>query len=260
MFMDNRAIGVFDSGMGGISVLAKALQILPNEKYLYYGDNAHAPYGTKSDVEIQSRCQQIVDFFVQKECKAILIACNTASGAAADFLRAKYSLPIISMVPALKPAYQAFPHGSIAVLATPLTLKLPKFQNLMEKYGENTFPLACPKLVECVEKNEMDTEVLEKWITYYLSDVEKQNLKAIVLGCTHFTFVKNKIQELYPHVQIIDGNTGTIRELARRIVPHEQSSSTPHYQIFSSTEDENLLFHMDTLLAKALEGKDYYQV
>ena len=138
--MDNskKAIGVFDSGLGGISVLRDLKKLMPNEDFIYFGDSAYAPYGIKTKDEITKRCVEIIDFFIEKGVKAVVIACNTATSASANYLRKKYKdLPIIGMEPALKVATQGVKNNNIVVMATPLTLKEKKFETLMHKFRGN---------------------------------------------------------------------------------------------------------------------------
>ena len=137
----NDPIGVFDSGVGGISVLAELMRTLPNERFLYYGDSLHAPYGTKPEAEVLGYVRGIMAEMMRRGVKAVVIACNTATSVAAATLRAELDLPIIGMEPALKPASEIRHGGQILVLATPVTLRLQKFQALMARYGE---PCRCP--------------------------------------------------------------------------------------------------------------------
>ena len=249
--MDNRPIGIFDSGMGGISVLAEAMKVLNNESFIYFGDNLYAPYGTKSSEKIYDRAKYIVDFLIQKNVKAILIACNTASSVAAERMRNEYDLPIIAMEPALKPAALEFPGKDIAVLATELTLRLEKFKRLMNKYGSNAIPIACPKIVEYVESSNQDED---KLIEYLKSLIENNKYSAIVLGCTHFVFVKDIIADLYSEAKIFDGNLGTAKQLAKILKNKEllsDGNKTQKVEFFSSSNDPLTIKIMQKLLKKA---------
>ena len=178
-------VGVFDSGMGGISVLRELRAQLPGENIIYYGDTAHAPYGTKPPSEVMDRVRQVMALLMERQAKAVLIACNTATSVAAATLRAELSLPIIGMEPALKPASELRHGGRILVMATPLTLRLPKFQALMARYGEGAIPLPCPGLMELVEEGELDGPEVEDYLTRLLTPYRHTPLYAVVLGCTH---------------------------------------------------------------------------
>lgn len=209
-------IGVFDSGVGGIGTLAALRRELPQERFLFYGDTANAPYGTKSREEVMGCVSRIMDHLLAQDVKAVVIACNTATAVAAAELRARYTLPIIGIEPALKPAHEMRRGGSILVLATPMTLKLEKFRALYERYGEGAIPLPCPGLMELVER-EADDEarryLLELFSPYDLSQVD-----AVVLGCTHYPFAAKAIRRvLGPEVALLDGGEGTARETLRRL-------------------------------------------
>ena len=210
----NSHIGVFDSGVGGIGTLAALRRVLPQERFLFYGDTANAPYGTKSREEVMACVSRVMDHLLAQDVKAVVIACNTATAVAAAELRARYTLPIIGIEPALKPAHEMRREGSILVLATPMTLKLEKFRALYERYGEGAIPLPCPGLMELVER-EADDEarryLLDLFAPYNLTKVD-----AIVLGCTHYVFLRPVLKDILPlNVKVLDGNEGTARQLRR---------------------------------------------
>ena len=207
-------IGVFDSGVGGISVLAALERELPNEHFLYYGDTLHAPYGTKAPEEVMACVRQVMAELTARDVKAVVIACNTATSVAAATLRQEMTLPIIGMEPALKPAAMVRHGGEILVLATPVTLRLPKFQSLMERYGEGAVPMPCPGLMELVEQKDFDAA--KKYLLHALEQVDLSKVDAVVLGCTHYVFLRPLLEEILPvSVQIMDGNEGTARQLHR---------------------------------------------
>ena len=211
---DGRPIGVFDSGVGGIGTLAEMMRVLPQERFLFYGDTANAPYGTKSREECMACVQQVVDRLLSQDVKAIVIACNMATAVAAQELRARYELPIIGIEPALKPAHEMRRGGSILVLATPMTLRLEKFRALYERYGEGAIPLPCPGLMELVEReaHEEARDYLARLFAPYTLD----EVDAVVLGCTHYVFLRPILAELLPgRVKVLDGNAGTARQLQR---------------------------------------------
>jgi len=183
-------VGIFDSGMGGISVLKEAKKMLPKESFIYFGDGKNIPYGTKSVKALIQLSDDICKMLIEKyDVKAIVIACNTATSAAVTTLRKKYDIPIIGMEPALKPAVKAHFAGSVGVLATPVTLREEKFRKLSSLYNETTtvINLPAPNLVELVESGIVNgskaTEEIEKALGSY-----KNALDALVLGCTHLFF------------------------------------------------------------------------
>lgn len=211
-------IGFFDSGAGGISVLKTAVCLLPNENYLYYGDSLNAPYGTKTKAEVLQLAQNVVEKLLSEDVKAIVIACNTATASAAKELREMYSLPIIGMEPALKLASEMREDGLVLVLATPGTLKSEKYAALYAKYGQNAVSLPCPGLMEFVERGEMDTPALHNYLSAVFQPYQGLHIDAVVLGCTHYVFLKKAISKHFPkETAIIDGNEGTIHQLTRRL-------------------------------------------
>ena len=180
--MDQRPVGLLDSGLGGISVLGEALRQLPNEDYVYYGDTANAPYGDKTPEEVLGLVHQAVERLIELRCKAIVIACNTATSVSAGKLRQELALPIIGMEPALKPASQLPGGGKILVMATRVTLALPKFQALMAQYGRDAVPVPCPGLMECVERGELEGPQVTALLRQLLGPWLSQPVKAVVLG------------------------------------------------------------------------------
>lgn len=211
-------IGIFDSGMGGISVLKEAKKMLPKESFVYFGDGQNIPYGKKSVEELIQLSNSICEMLLREyQVKAIVIACNTATSAAVSYLRNKFDIPIIGMEPALKPAVQEHEGGTVGVLATEVTLREEKFRNLAALYSQSTHivKLPAPNLVHLVERGIVTGEEANKEILTALKGCEN-NLDALVLGCTHFVFLKRTIKELFHHkLSIYDGNAGTVRNLKR---------------------------------------------
>lgn len=201
----NSPIGIFDSGIGGVTVLKEILKILPNENYIYYSDSKNNPYGDKSDEQILNFCDEIVKQFINKNCKAIVIACNTASAKSAKFLREKYQDKIIIAIePAYKMVHDYAYNGATLIMATKGTLESEKFYNLYEKYNNNkTYLLPCKGLAELIEngyKEDID-KYLEKNLSKY-----KGNVENIVLGCTHYPLIKNQIKEVLGNVNFFEGS------------------------------------------------------
>lgn len=244
----NAPIGIFDSGSGGISVLRTALRMLPNERFLYYGDTANAPYGTKSEEEVIALAKRVTAHLLQQGCKALVIACNTATCAAAATLRAMYpDLIIIGMEPALKLAHDLRPEGDILVLATPVSLSSNKYRLLYTAYGEHAYSLPCPGLMDFVERGDIDSEEIKSYLMDKLSPyLANGNIPAaVVLGCTHYVFLKNTIQSLVPkETLVLDGNEGTVRQLGRRLMQqdllNDAECTLPRAQLASSGSDEAL--------------------
>ena len=210
---DARPIGVFDSGVGGVSVLRDLVRLLPRERFIYYGDNKNAPYGTRSEEEIRALSLDVANWLLSRDVKAMLVACNTATSAAIQTLRERLSIPVVGMEPALKPAYELHADGKILVLATPATLRQAKFHRLYERYGEHAVALPCPELVEFVESGRCEGDEIDAYLARRFADVQGEKLAAAVLGCTHFSFLKRAFAKAIPGVPLIDGNEGTARRL-----------------------------------------------
>ena len=213
-----RPIGMYDSGVGGISVLREAVRALPNERFIFYGDTKNAPYGTKSREEVLRLARRVTEELLRRGAKAILIACNTATSAAAADLRAQYpDLPIIGMEPALKPASLLHRDGLVLSLATPATIAGEKYAMLYEQYGDGVVSLPCPGLMEFVERGEMSGPALDAYLRELLWPYLDKKVEAVVLGCTHYVFLRRAIGAFFPGAPLIDGNAGTVRQLINRL-------------------------------------------
>lgn len=251
--MNAHPIGVFDSGVGGIGTLAALQRELPQESFLYFGDTRHAPYGTKSRDEVMTCVDGVMQHLLSAPVKAVVIACNTATAVAAKALREKYTLPILGMEPALKPAHALRHGGSILVLATPMTLRLEKFQQLYALYGEGAIPLPCPGLMELVEQEA--TEQARRYLLELLHPYDLRTVDAVVLGCTHYVFLRPLLRELLPEsVSILDGNEGTARQLRRVLTERDlltDATAPGKIRLETSGDAETVLPVMERLLEKA---------
>ena len=247
-----RPVGIFDSGVGGISVLRELRAQLPQENVIYYGDTAYAPYGTKPPEVVMARVRQVMAELLDRDVKAVVIACNTATSVAAATLRAEMTLPIIGMEPALKPAHQLRHGGRILVMATPLTLRLPKFEALMARYGEGASPLPCPGLMELVEEGKLDGTEIEDYLHRLFAPYRDTPVDAVVLGCTHYVFLHPILRRLLPaETAILDGNAGAIRQLRR--VLEERNALRPEgasgrVELHTSGDEALVLPRMKQLL------------
>ena len=223
--INNQAIGVMDSGVGGISVLKHIHALLPYESLIYFADSKYAPYGSKTPAEITARCMIIADFLIKHNVKALVVACNTATAAAIDEMREKYAAPyfnfiIIGMEPAVKPAAEASKNGIIGVLATVGTLKSAQFAALLENYGRNVKVVTqgCVGLVECIERGELDAPETKALIRQYTAPLLAEGADTIVLGCTHYPFVKHVIQEIVgDKITLIDTGAAVAKQLKRQL-------------------------------------------
>ena len=215
-----KPIGVFDSGVGGISVLQHIHATLPNEHLIYFADSRYAPYGNRTAQEIQSRCFAISDFLISQGVKAIVVACNTATAAAIDAMRERYSVPIFGMEPAVKPAAAATKNGIVGVLATVGTLKSAQFAALLESYGRNVQVVTqgCEGLVECIEHGELDTESTRQLLQLYCEPLLREGADTIVLGCTHYPFVRPLIKQVVgDDIVLIDTGSAVAKHVQKRL-------------------------------------------
>lgn len=248
MDKDKLSIGFFDSGVGGLSVLRETIKLMPNENYIYFGDSKNAPYGVKTVKQVQELSFNAIDFLRSKGVKAIVVACNTATSAAIGELReANKDIPIIGIEPALKPAVEMHRAGSIVIMATPMTLAEKKFNALQEKFKKEAdiTPLPCDGLVELIESGIIEGELIDTYLRKKFEEVENDDIAAIVLGCTHYPFIKSTIIKILgENVPVIDGSEGTSRHL--KTVLEEEGIVNPSgekgkVEIYNSSNDENII-------------------
>lgn len=255
--MDSKsAIGVFDSGLGGISVLETIHEIMPNEDLIYLGDSKYNPYGTKTKEQITERCISICDEFKKRNVKAIVIACNTATSACVDILRKKYDLDIVGMEPALKVACDLGSHQKIAVWATELTLSENKFACLMDRFKQEheIIKVACPKLVRIVEQDQLeDEEVVQAALKEYIHASSIASLDSIVLGCTHFPFYKEPLNKLCPNVRLVDGSVGTTLHLRSLLESKNLLNDSQHIGCITWLNTDESKIELSKRLFKRLE-------
>ncbi len=213
-------IAVFDSGLGGISVLRHLRRVLPQERFLYFGDSANAPYGTKTKEEVKALTFSAAEKLMSRGIKALVVACNTATSAAINDLRAAYSdLIVVGIEPALKLAADKFPRGAIGVMATPMTLREQKFAALMARYEDScrVYKLPAPGLVELIESGKADSPEADALLQDLFAPLPEK-LDALVLGCTHYPFASESLRRvLGKDVALLDGGDGTARETRRRL-------------------------------------------
>jgi len=243
--INNQAIGVMDSGVGGISVLKHIRVLLPFEHLMYVADSKYAPYGNKTAEEITARCMVVADYLIAQDVKALVVACNTATAAAIDTMRSTYDVPIIGMEPAVKPAAAATKNGVIGVLATVGTLKSAQFAALLESYGRNVKVVTqgCVGLVECIERGELDTPETKALIRQYTLPLLAEGADTIVLGCTHYPFVKQVIQEIVgDKITLIDTGAAVAKQLKQKLAEKgllTQNTEKAEVHFWTNSEAEN---------------------
>ena len=213
-------IAVLDSGLGGLSVLRHLRRLMPGERFLYYGDSANAPYGTRTRQEVEALTLRAADTLMGRGLKALVVACNTATSAAIETLRAEYpELIVVGIEPALKLAADRFPGGRIGVIATPVTLREEKFCRLLSRYDRlcRVYQIPAPQLVPLIEQGLVDTPQMEQTLRALLGPYVGR-LDALVLGCTHYPFASHAMERLLgPGVEVLDGGAGTARETRHRL-------------------------------------------
>ena len=224
-------IGVFDSGVGGLSVLREIRQLLPNETLLYVADSGHVPYGEKSPEYIRERCVLITEHLLAQGAKALVLACNTATAAAAAELRERYAdLPIIGMEPAVKPAAAATRSGVVGVLATTGTLKSAKFAALLDRFAADVRVITqpCPGLVEQIEAGELNSPRTRALLQGWVEPLLAEGCDTLILGCTHYPFLRPLLVELVPpSVTLIDTGAAVARQLQRLLTQHDMLATAP---------------------------------
>ena len=231
-------IAVFDSGVGGISVLRQLRKLLPRERFLYYGDSANAPYGTRPTSEVRQLSMAVAEGLIPRGIKALVVACNTATAAAIDTLRQAHpDIIVVGVEPALKLAADYFPNGTIGVMATPVTLREEKFNHLVDRFAErcSVIRLPAPGLVELVEAGKANSPESEALLQRLLGPYIGK-LDAVVLGCTHYPFAVETVKKLLgSHVAIYDGGEGTARETKRRLEVSGLLSDGPGEILFENS-------------------------
>jgi glutamate racemase len=216
----SRTIGVFDSGVGGLSVLHHIRAALPDERLIYVADSAHVPYGDKPASYIEQRSLALTRFLVGQGAAAIVIACNTATAAAVASLRNHFNIPILGMEPAVKPAVAASRSGVVGVLATIGTLESARFAALLEKYAGDVeiVTQSCPGLVEVVERGDLGGRKARSLIERYTSPLLARGADTLILGCTHYPFLAPLIRDVVgDDIALVDTGAAVARQLQRRI-------------------------------------------
>jgi len=232
-----KPIGFFDSGMGGLSVVRTARQLLPLEDICYCGDSANAPYGTKKPEEIQALTRAGVQILLDQDVKALVLACNTASGVALTHLQAALDIPVLGIQPAMEAAQRLRRTGEILVLATPATFKTARYGALKARFGRHTLDLPAPGLMEFVERLELEGPLLEAFLRALFNPCQGKAIDVVVLGCTHYPFLCAAIQPFFPDAVLIDDSPQVAAQLREQLqaldllTPNTKSGSL---RLFSS--------------------------
>ncbi|MFP0198435.1 MULTISPECIES: glutamate racemase [Pseudomonas] len=230
--MREAPIAVFDSGVGGVSVLAEIQHLLPNESLLYLGDCGHIPYGEKTPEFIRQRCSVMAGFFREQGAKALVIACNTATVAGVADLRRDFpEWPIVGMEPAVKPAAAATRSGVVGVLATTGTLQSAKFAALLDRFATDVRVITqpCPGLVERIESGDLHSPELRALLKHYVDPLLANGCDTIILGCTHYPFLKPMLKSMIPEsISLIDTGAAVARQLQRLLAERDLLAAGPN--------------------------------
>lgn len=251
-----QAIGVFDSGSGGLSMLAVVRKQLPREHFMYLADSANAPYGTKSVETVEKLTLAAVRRLAEQGIKALVVACNTATAAAINALRETYDFPVFGIEPALMTAAESRDKGKILVMATPLTINSSNYKSLYSRYGQHAISLPCPGLMEFVEREELDSPDLHAYLHGVLASYKNETIDSVVLGCTHYLFLKKALrQHLAPDTKLLDGKEGLANQLIRSLAEQNLLTDQPGTGSVDiiSTGDQTKLHHLQRMWALAQE-------
>lgn len=217
--MDNRPIGFFDSGLGGLTCIPHLMKRLPDEKMIYFGDTARTPYGSKAITTIKSFSTEIAEFLVKSDVKMIVIACNTVSATCLEDLRKKFpQIPILGIIdPACREVARTCSHeNNIGIIGTKVTISSKAYETCIKKYdaGLNIFEAPCPAFVPLIEEGIIENDIMDLTIKYYMDDfVYGNGLDTVILGCTHYPLISRNIKKIYPDLHIINPSSIIINEI-----------------------------------------------
>lgn len=243
--MDNRPIGIFDSGVGGLTVFKEIRKLLPNENLIYFGDTARVPYGNKSTQVVQKYSLEIANFLEMQNVKMIIIACNTASALALSTLRNEVKIPVIGVIePGVRAAIKAAKNNIIAVIGTKATISSGAYQNRIKRLRNsiNVIAIPCPLFVPIVEENLINSKIAEDAMEMYLSDLKRTDVKSVILACTHYPLLKQNIKSYFDNkVELVDSAYETAKEVketleARRMETEQETSGREKFYVSDSPE------------------------
>lgn len=243
--MDNRSIGIFDSGVGGLTVFKEIRKLLPNENLIYFGDTARVPYGNKSPLVVQKYSLEIAKFLEMQNVKMIVIACNTASALALTKLKNEVRIPVIGVIePGVRAAIKSAKNNNIAVIGTKATINSGAYQNRIKRLRNsiNVLAIPCPLFVPIVEENLINTKVTEDAMEMYLSDIKKADIKSVILACTHYPLLKKQISRFFDDkITLVDSAYETAKEVketleARRMITEQEVLGKESFYVSDSPE------------------------
>ncbi|MFC5600503.1 glutamate racemase [Deinococcus cellulosilyticus] len=257
------AVGVFDSGLGGLSVLKELVKLLPEEHFIYLADTANCPYGQKSDAEIQRLSLEAMHFLQEQGAKALVVPCNTASAAALQVMRedAGPDFPVVGLVPAVKPAVESTTSNTVGVLATEGTLRGRLLQDVIEQFavprGVRVLKATHPQLVPLVEAAQLNTPVTRQVLRQTLDPLMDAGMDHLVLGCTHYLFLRDALFSLYPHLNLLDSGFAVAKQ-TRRVLTEKHllaAHASGHIEIYTTGDPEEVAPVVQTLWGEHLTVK-----
>ncbi len=225
--MKTDPVGIFDSGLGGLSVLQQVRKILPEEAILYVADSAHAPYGCKNTPFVEQRSRFITERLIEQGAKIIVIACNTATASTIEKFRQDYGIPFVGVEPGIKPAIQLSRNGKIGVLATTATLASERYKQLVHRFASSVqlYNQPCPGLADQIEAGQPDSSKTQLLLTQYINPLIAENIDTLVLGCTHYSFLSEAIKKITSGEIIMVDTSQAVAEQLKRVLQSEQLKS-----------------------------------
>ncbi len=261
--MDNRPIGFFDSGLGGLTSIPHLIKEIPNEKIIFFGDTARTPYGSKSPATIKQFTMQIGDFLVKNNVKMIVIACNTVSATCLEDLRAAYpDIPVIGVISptARVVAKHCCEEDRVGIIATKVTVSSGAYERKIKEKNpsiKNVFSKACPAFVPLIEEGIIDNEIMDLTIKYYLDSFIKENsINHLVLGCTHYPLISKNIRKLYPKLNIISSSREVVEAIRLELKAHDMFAEKNNLKnmFYASDLSENFVNMIKNILGEEEEG------
>jgi len=260
--MDNRPIGFFDSGLGGLTCIPYLMKKLPKERIIYFGDTARTPYGSKAESTIRSFSMEIADFLVKNDVKMIVIACNTVSATCVDMLRKRFpQIPVVGIIdPASKYiAENCTQDNRIGIIGTKVTIASKAYEISIDSYqkGLNIYEAACPAFVPLIEEGIIENDIMDLTIKYYMDDFVCQNsLDTVILGCTHYPLIKKNLERIYPDLNIINPSSIIVGTIERILAERDMLSCEPEFEnvFYASDLSENFINMIQHIFRDDEEG------
>jgi len=257
----NSPIGLFDSGVGGLSVFQEVKKLLPDREYIFLADQAHVPYGRKTQKELQNLSERVVKFLLHKDIGILVVACNTVTCYALDYLRQMFKIPIIGVVPALKPAAKITKNNKIAVMSTPATTKSTYLKNLAKKFAQDkeVMLIGCKGLEDAVET--LDRKTIKTLLDKYTKEVCDFGADTMVLGCTHYPFLKTEIKNLVgSKIQILDSGAAVARRTKQILNSTEYEAKSTLCETFYTTGNPQQFSQVASQLLKYKVGAQFARI